>query len=165
MTNGRTKTIAGNKVKGFIDATDESAFFDNPTGVAIDSKGTVWVTDQGNSALRKISSSGVVTTVFGSPSQTNLLGFPSAITVDTQGNLYIASDESGRIFEYTTTGVLDLLAGAQNHPGFNNSTGSSALCNYPQGIAVDASGNIYVADQYNNCIRKIVITRDINLSR
>jgi len=160
MPNGRTKTIAGNAVKGFIDATDEAAFFDNPTGVAIDSKGNVWVTDQGNSALREISSSGVVTTIFGSPNQENLLGYPSAITIDTQGNLYIA-DETGRIFEYTTGGVLYLLAGAPASAGFNNGLGGVALFNYPQGIAVDASGNIYVADQYNNVIRKITISAGI----
>jgi sugar lactone lactonase YvrE len=160
MPNGRTKTIAGNKVKGFIDATDEAAFFDTPTGVAVDSKGNVWVTDQGNSALREISSSGVVTTIFGSPAQQNLLGYPAAITIDTQGNLYIA-DESGRIFEYTTGGVLYLLAGALNATGLNNGPGGKALFNYPQSIAIDASGNIYVADQYNNCIRKITIAPTI----
>jgi len=160
MPNGRTKTIAGNKVKGFIDATDEAAFFDTPSGVAVDSKGNVWVTDQGNSALREISTSGVVTTIFGSPVQQNLLGYPSAITIDTQGNLYIV-DESGRIFEYTTGGVLYLLAGALNSSGLNNGSGTTALFNYPQSIAVDASGNIYVADQYNNCIRKITITPGI----
>lgn len=160
MPNGRTKTIAGNKVKGFIDATDEAAFFDNPTGVAVDSKGNVWVTDQGNSALREISTTGIVTTIFGSPNQENLLGYPSAITIDTQGNLYIA-DESGRIFEYTTSGVLNLLAGALNGAGLNNGAGGTALFNYPQSIAIDGSGNIYVADQYNNCIRKITVTPGI----
>ena len=157
MPNGRTKTIAGNKVKGFIDATDAAAFFNNPTGVALDSKGNLWVTDQGNSALRKISSSGVVTTIFGSPSQTSLLGFPSAIAIDSKGNLYIA-DESGRIFEYTTAGVLNVLAGTYNVPGLTDGAGSAALFNYPQSITVDANGNIYVADQYNNCIRKITVT-------
>ncbi|HZY35389.1 MAG TPA: hypothetical protein VFE53_02000 [Mucilaginibacter sp.] len=160
MPNGRTKTIAGNKVKGFIDATDEAAFFNNPTGVAIDSKGNVWVTDQGNSALREISSSGVVTTIFGSPAQTSLLGYPSGIAIDAQGNLYI-TDETGRIFEYTAGGVLYVLAGAQGGAGFTNGAGNSALFNYPQAIAVDASGNIYVADQYNNCIRKLVVSAGI----
>lgn len=161
MTNGRTKTIAGNAIKGFIDATDESAFFDNPTGVAIDSKGNIWVTDQGNSALREISPSGAVKTIFGSPAQSNLLGFPSAITIDAQGNLYMA-DELGRIFEYTTGGILYVLAGAYNGVGNTNGNGSNALFNYPQSIAVDASGNIYVADQYNNCIRKITISAGAN---
>jgi len=158
MTNGRTKTIAGNRVKGFIDGTDGAAFFNTPTGVVLDSKGNLWITDQGNSALRKISSSGVVTTIFGGPSQTSLLGFPSAIAIDKQDNLYIV-DESGRIFEYsTTTSVLNVLAGAYNGVGLTNGAGKDALFNYPQSIAIDGNGNIYIADQYNNCIRKIVIT-------
>lgn len=157
MTNGRTKTIAGNAVKGFIDATDEAAFFDNPTSVAIDSKGNVWVTDQGNSALREISSSGVVTTIFGGPNQGVLIGFPAGITIDSQNNLYIA-DETGRIFEYNTTlSLLYLLAGTYNGAGYKDGLGSIALFNYPQSITIDSSGNIYVADQYNNVIRKLTI--------
>jgi sugar lactone lactonase YvrE len=157
LTTGRTKTVAGNRVKGFIDATDAAAFFDNPTGVAVDSKGNLYVTDQGNSALRKITSAGVVTTLAGNPVQTALLNFPSAITIDANGNLFMA-DEGGRIMEYNSAGVLYYLAGALNSSGFVNGDGSTARFNYPQGIAVDASGNIYVADQYNNCIRQITLT-------
>jgi sugar lactone lactonase YvrE len=157
MPNGRTKTIAGNPIKGFIDATDELAFFNNPTGVAVDSKDNVYVTDQGNSALRVISSAGVVTTLLGNPTDPNLLGFPSAITADSQGNVYF-TDEDGRVFEFTTGKVLYNIAGIYNVPGITNGLGTVATFNYPQGIAIDASGNIYVADQYNNCIRKIVVT-------
>jgi sugar lactone lactonase YvrE len=156
LTTGRTKTIAGNKVKGFIDATDEQAFFNNPTGVAVDSKGNVYVTDQGNSALRMISPAGVVTTLVGNPIQSSLLNFPSAITIDATGNLYL-TDEGGRIFEFTTAKVLYLLAGKLNSPGFTNGPGATATFNNPQGIAVDASGNIYVSDQNNNCVRKITV--------
>jgi len=157
LTNGRTKTIAGNAVKGFIDATDEAAFFNQPTGVAVDSKDDVYVTDQGNSALRVVSSAGVVTTLVGNPAQSSLLGFPSAITADSQGNVYF-TDELGRVFEFTAGKVLYNLAGTYNVTGLVNGPGTSATFNYPQGIAVDASGNIYVGDQYNNVIRKIVIT-------
>jgi len=157
LTTGRTKTIAGNKIKGFIDATDEAAFFNEPSGVAVGSDGTVYVTDQGNSALRKISTAGVVSTLAGNSTLTTLFNFPSAIAIDSKGNLFIA-DESGRIFEYTTNSVLYMLAGTTNANGFNNGIGSAATFNYPQGIAVDAGGNIFVADQYNNCIRKITIS-------
>ena len=157
LPTGRTKTIAGNAVKGFIDATDEAAFFNNPSGVAVDSKGNVYVTDQGNSALRVVSSAGVVTTLVGSPAQSSLLGFPSAITADSQGNVYF-TDEGGRVFEFTTGKILYSLAGTYNVGGLVNGPGTSATFNYPQGIAVDASGNLYVGDQYNNVIRKIVIS-------
>ncbi|MBB3054810.1 NHL repeat-containing protein [Mucilaginibacter gotjawali] len=158
LTNGRTKTVAGNKVKGFIDATGAAAFFNNPTGVAVDSKGNLYVTDQGNSALRKITSAGVVTTLAGNPVQTTLLNYPSAITIDASGNLFIA-DEGGRIMEYNTAGVLYYLAGALNAPGNVDGDGATARFNYPQGIAVDGNGNVYVADQYNNAIRKITFSK------
>jgi sugar lactone lactonase YvrE len=157
VANGHVKTIAGNPIKGFIDATDELAFFSGPTGVAVDSKENVYVTDAGNSALRVVSSAGVVTTLIGGPDQTTLLGSPSSITADPQGNVYF-TDGTGQVFKFTTDKVLYTIAGTYNTAGFLNGPGSTATFNYPQGIAMDASGNLYVGDQYNNCIRKIVIT-------
>jgi streptogramin lyase len=157
LPTGRTKTIAGAFVKGFIDGLDELAFFNEPTGVAVDAQGNVYVTDQGNSALRKITPAGEVSTLAGNPTATSLLNLPSAITIDSKGNLYIV-DEGGRIIEYTTNNVLYNLAGSANTNGFANGVGPFASFNNPQGIAVDANGNIYVADQYNNCIRKLVVT-------
>lgn len=165
MTNGRTKTIAGNKVKGFIDATDAAAFFNEPSGVAVAADGTLYVTDQGNSSFRKITSGGVVTTVCGNPTQTTLFNAPSAITIDSKGNVYFV-DEGGRVYEYTTASVLNIIAGTFNSPGYTNGIGSSAQFNNPQGIAVDASGNIFVADQYNNVIREITFSiGNINVAR
>jgi len=157
MPTGRTKTIAGNKVKGFIDATDAAAFFNNPTGVAVDASGTVYVADQGNSALRKISSAGVVTTIAGNPVQSTLFNYPTAITIDSKGNLFLA-DAGGRIYEYTTNNVLYILAGKLNNPGFANGDGSVASFNNIQGITVDANDNIFVADQNNNAIREITLS-------
>jgi len=154
---GRVTTLAGARSRGFIDATDESAAFNNPSGVAVDASGNVYVADQGNSSLRKITPAGVVTTIVGNPSQTTILNYPSAIAIDKTGNVYIA-DEGGRIFEFTTGNSLDLLAGTSNIAGFVNGSGTTALFSDPQSIAVDANGNIYVADQNNNCIRKITVT-------
>jgi sugar lactone lactonase YvrE len=156
-TAGRVVTVAGAKSKGFIDATGESAAFNNPSGIVLDSQGNMYVTDQGNSALRKITSAGVVTTIVGNPSQTFLLNYPSAITIDKTGNLYIA-DESGRVLEFATNNSLYVLAGTSNVAGFVNGTNAAALFSNPQGIAIDANGNIYVADQNNNCIRKVTVT-------
>lgn len=157
LTTGRVITIAGTRTAGYVDATDEQASFNNPSGVAVDSQGNVYVSDQGNSAIRKITPSDVVTTIAGGPTQKSLLNFPAALAIDKTGNLYIV-DEGGRVFEYTTANVLYTLAGTSNTSGFINSTGISALFNNPQGIAIDANGNIYVADQYNNCIRKLTLT-------
>ncbi|MDB5124787.1 MAG: repeat-containing protein [Mucilaginibacter sp.] len=156
-TAGRVSTIAGVKAQGFIDATGTAAAFNGPSGVAVDAQGNIYVTDEGNSAIRKITTANVVTTIAGNPTENYLLNYPSAITIDKQGNLYI-TDADARVIEFTTSNVLYFLAGKLNVSGFVNGTGTSALFTYPQGIAVDASGNLYIADQYNNCIRKVAVT-------
>src|SRR6202012_160294 len=94
----------------------------------------------------------------GPQSQSDLLGSPVALALDKDGNIYIA-DESGRIIECTTSNVLYILAGTANVSGFANGTGTAASFSAPGGIALDASGNIYVADQGNNAIRKLVVTK------
>jgi sugar lactone lactonase YvrE len=156
-TTGRVITIAGTRTAGYVDATGETASFSSPTGVAVDANGNVYVSDQANSAIRKITTAEVVTTIAGGTKQASLLNYPSAITIDKQGNLYI-TDESGRILEYTTSNVLYILAGTANVSGFVNGAGTVALFNNPQGIAIDSNGNIYVADKNNNCIRMIAVS-------
>jgi hypothetical protein len=155
---GVVTTLAGFKTGGYINATGAAAAFDNPNGVAVDATGNVYVADQGNSAIRKVTSAGVVTTIAGGPAQTDLINYPAGIALDAQGNIYIA-DEGGRIMECTTANVLYILAGSLNTPGFVNGAGTAALFNNPQAITVDASGNIYVADQGNNCIRKLTVVK------
>jgi len=155
---GVVTTLAGVKTAGYVNATGTAAAFDTPNGVAVDAAGNVYVADQGNSAIRKITPAGVVTTIAGGPTQTTLLNFPSALALDSQGNIFIA-DEGGRIIECTTANVLYILAGTLNVSGFTNGDGATALFSNPQGIAVDASGNIYVADQDNNCIRKLTVVK------
>lgn len=156
LTTHRVVTMAGTPTAGYINATSELASFNTPTGVAVDGQGNVYVSDQGNSAIRKITSAEVVTTIAGGPSQLALLNYPAAIAIDKLGNLYI-TDESGRILQYTTANVLYILAGSANVSGLVNGAGTIAQFSNPQGITIDANGNIYVADKDNNCIRKITI--------
>jgi len=155
---GVVTTLAGFKTGGYVNATGTAAAFDTPNGVAVDASGNVYVADQGNSAIRKITPAGVVTTVAGGPAQATLLNFPSALALDSQGNIFIA-DEGGRIIECTNANILYILAGTLNTTGLTNGDGATALFSNPQGIAIDASGNIYVADQDNNCIRKLVVVK------
>lgn len=155
---GVVTTFAGTKTAGYVNSTTgTSASFNKPSGVAVDASGNVYVADQGNSAIRKITPAGAVTTIAGGTSQTQLLNFPAGIALDKQGNIFIV-DEGGRIIECTTNNVLYYLAGSLNVTGLVNGAGATALFNNPQGIAVDANNNIYVADQNNNCIRKLTVT-------
>ncbi|MDB5005757.1 MAG: repeat-containing protein [Mucilaginibacter sp.] len=161
-TAGAVSVLAGTnnttRIAGYLDATDLVAAFHSPNSVAVDASANVYVTDQLNAAIRKITSpAGVTTTLAGGPSQLSLLNIPSGLAIDGKSNLFL-TDETGRVMEYTSANVLYILAGSANVSGFVNGAGATAQFNNPQGIAIDANGNIYVADQGNNCIRKITIT-------
>jgi hypothetical protein len=153
---GVTTTLAGTTIASQLDGTGTAAGFSAPSGVAVDSQGNVYVTDSGNFAIRKIASGGVVTTIIGSKIFSTIIPSPSGICIDATGNLFI-SDAGGRIMEITTGNILVSLAGSLTTSGFANGVNTAAAFNSPQGITV-FGGNIYVADTYNNMIRKIVVT-------
>ncbi|HTE01114.1 MAG TPA: hypothetical protein VK668_17610 [Mucilaginibacter sp.] len=158
---GVVTRIAGTTTAGYANATFDATtgaygLFKDPNGIAVDASGNVYVADLGNHAIRKITSAGVITTVGGSPVQSAVIGLPAGVTVDATGNLFIA-DEAGRILELTSAGVLYTLAGATNVAGFADGDGAAAKFNTPTGIAVNATGNIFVADFNNNSIRKVVV--------
>jgi sugar lactone lactonase YvrE len=159
---GLDSTIAGsgNGSPGYADSTGTSAAFRQPNALVIDANGNLYVADQGNSAIRKVTPAGVVTTVAGGPTQSSILINPTGLAIDKTGNLFIA-DESGRVLEYTTNNVLYVLAGSSTNAGNVNGAGTIATFNQPINIAVDANGNIYIADKGNNCIRKLVISNQV----
>jgi streptogramin lyase len=159
---GIDSVFAGTRTAGFIDGTGIgtstalAGSFNKPVAIAIDAKGNIYVADQGNFAIRKITPAKVVTTLAGAPTQPGVVGIPTGIAVDAAGNVYI-SDENGRILEYTTNNVLYVLAGSSTASGFANGTGTNATFNLPQAIAIDANNNIYVADKNNHSIRKVTV--------
>jgi sugar lactone lactonase YvrE len=159
---GVVTTFAGNGSAGFINGTGTAALFNEPTGVATDGAGNVYVADNGNSMIRKITPKGVVTTLAGSGNRGAANGAgtaasfnqPQALTVDAGGNVYVADEGNNLIRKITPQGVVTTLAGSGS-AGAVNGVGTAASFNGPAGITVDASGNVYVGDSNNNLIRKI----------
>jgi sugar lactone lactonase YvrE len=161
---GVVTTLAGTPgTIGSKDGTGAAAQFQYPTGVAVDGSGNVYVADIYNQTIRKVTSAGVVTTLAGAlglPGYADGTGtaaefnYPYDVAVDTSGNLYVADLENLTIRKITPANVVTTLAGSPGQ-GNANGTGSAAQFWYPAGMAADASGNLYVADEFNQMIRKI----------
>jgi secreted PhoX family phosphatase len=167
-------SLAGNPaVLDHTDGTGSNARFFNPTSVAVDSAGNVYVADGGDHTIRKVTPGGVVTTLAGSSGQAGssdgsgsgaLFLYPYAVAVDASGNVYVADSGNNNIRKVTASGSVSTLAGAAGFAGSADGSGTAALFNMPQGIAVDALGNVYVADTNNSTIRKVT-TSDGRLRR
>jgi sugar lactone lactonase YvrE len=162
---GVVTTLAGLAgVQGSADGTGSAARFLFPYGVAVDQSGTVYVADLDNNTIRKVTASGVVTTlaglagVQGSADGTGSVArffYPAGIAVDQSGNIYVADKYNGTIRKITSAGAVTTLAGLAGAQGSADGTGSAARFLYPAGVAVDQSGNVYVADTSNSTIRRI----------
>jgi len=158
-------TLAGPaESAGAIDGTGSAARFNDPFGVAVDGSGNVYVADYLNNAIRKVTPAGVVSTLAGlAGTQGSADGTGSAarfdhpygVAVDASGNVYVADNWNNTIRKITPAGVVRTLAGLGGAQGSVDGTGSAARFNSPSGVAVDGSGNVYVADRENNTIRKI----------
>ncbi|MEI6950816.1 IPT/TIG domain-containing protein [Paraflavisolibacter sp. H34] len=161
---GVVSTLAGNTTPGFTDGEGSAARFYKPGNLALDARGNVYVSDHENNSIRKISPGGVVSTLAGNG--TERPGFadgtgsaarfnnPSGIAVDGQGTVYVADLGNHRIRKISPSGNVSTLAGS-GVPGFADGAGSTARFFHPAGLAIDAKGNVYVADNFNHRIRKI----------
>ena len=163
-TTCTVSTLAGTPgVTGTVDGISGAAQFNNPSGIAVDAAGNLYVADTGNFTIRKINvSSGQVTTLAGSPGQMGavdgpgaLFGSPIGIAVDVNGNVYVADSSNYTIRMITAGGVVSTLAGSPGNRGCVDGTGSRASFDTTGGLAVDGSGNLFVADTSNNTIRKV----------
>ncbi len=162
---GVVTTLAGSS-SGSANGIGTAAQFNHPSGVAVDNSGNVFVCDRNNHLIRKITSSGVVTTFAGSGSAGNTNGTgaaasfknPTGIAIDNSGNLYVTDYSNHSIRKITSAGVVTTLAGpvgASGIWGTTNGTGTSARFNYPYHIAIDSYGNLYTTDMGNQKVRKI----------
>ncbi len=160
---GVVTTLAGSGAWGATNGTGTAASFYNPVGLAVDSSGNVYVADSYNDMIRKITPGGVVTTLAGSGSAGSADGIgtaasfnmPLGVAVDSSGNVYVTDAWNNLIREITPGGVVTTLLGKVGVAGSTNGNCYQALFNQPDGIAVDSSGKIYIADQDNNLIREI----------
>jgi sugar lactone lactonase YvrE len=162
--SGVVTTLAGTAGSyGSADGTGAAARFCSPSGVAVDGAGNVFVAD-GNNTIRKITPSGVVTTFagtagsYGSADGTGgaaRFSSPEGVAVDGAGNVFVADTGNNTVRKITPAGVVTTLAGSADSSGSADGTGAAARFNGPQGVAVDGSGNVFVADTGNNAIRKI----------
>jgi DNA-binding beta-propeller fold protein YncE len=161
------RTLAGMSPAGDNDGTGGEARFNAPTGIAVTSSGTLYVADQQNCFIRKVTAAGEVTLFAGTIIGDNPCGsgngaagvaqfsFATGIAVDSTGNLYVADTNNHTIRKITPAGVTSTLAGQPGAFGTADGTGSAARFNRPAAIAVDSAGIVYVADSGNHTIRQV----------
>jgi sugar lactone lactonase YvrE len=158
----RLTTLAGTGVAGVTDGAAAISRFSDPFGVVIDPAGNVFIADGGDSnRIRRVTPDGVVSTFAGGAEGFSdgagvaaAFNTPSALAIDRRGNLYVADTGNHAIRKITPGGVVTTLAG-NGQPGDVDGIGKAARFNGPVGVAVDKAGNVFVADTYNDRIRRI----------
>jgi sugar lactone lactonase YvrE len=160
---GQVTTLAGSGVAGHADGTGTAATFNLPFHVALDSVGNLYVADSGNHMIRKVSPGGVVSTLAGTgvlgsangPGASAQFSSPAGVAVDAAGTVYVADTGNHVIRRIAADGTVSTLAGLAGNPGSTDGVSTVARFAVPNGLAVDAAGNVYVADSNNSRIRKI----------
>ena len=161
-SSGNVTTLAGDGSTGAVNGSALSSSFNYPSGVAVDSSRNVYVCDTYNSKIRKIDTSGNVTTLAGNGSEGSVDGnattasftAPRGLAVDSHGDVYVADTFSGKIRKVDANGDVTTVAG-DGSIGSSDGDASSSSFHYPRGVVVDSRGNIYIADTGNNKVRKI----------
>lgn len=156
------KLLVGDVTAGSVDGPIASARLRNPEGVTVDAAGNLYIVDRGNNRIRKLSADGVVSTVAGADAAGFVNGTATAArfrlpwksAIDAAGNIFVADRDNHCIRKITPAGVVSTVAGT-GVAGFADGDKTTAQFNQPLDVALDAAGNIYVADNLNHRIRKI----------
>jgi hypothetical protein len=167
-TAGIISTFAGNGIAGYSGDGGQAtaAELSSPYGLVIDAMGNLFISDNFNNVIRKVNTSGIITTVVGSfaggysgdggQATAAELSLPTTVTFDAAGNLYIADSGNFRVRKVATSGIINTIAGSGTN-GFSGDGGQATtawLSNTPE-IALDALGNLYIGDGNNFRIRKV----------
>jgi sugar lactone lactonase YvrE len=165
VKSGMVTTIAGAAEQaGSADGTAGAARFWVPWGIAADAAGNLYVSDHANRTIRKLTTTGEVTTLAGTPGSAGdvdgmgaaaRFGLPYGVAVDAAGNVYVTDENRNTIRKITPAGLVSTLAGTPGMRGSTDGTGAAASFAVPRGIAADGAGTVYVADSANHTIRRI----------
>jgi gliding motility-associated-like protein len=156
-------TFAGNGTPGAVDGSGTAASFFEPYGIACDTAGNVYVADTKNFKIRKITPSGIVTTVAGQgvfgttngPVNTARFGYPVGVAVSPDGSIIYVADYNTHVIRQISGGTVTTVAGMIYVTGNTNGSGNAATFNHPAGLCLTPSGELLIADEWNNQIRKM----------
>jgi sugar lactone lactonase YvrE len=166
--DGTTSTLAGNGLGGFADGSGATAELYGPCGITLDGAGNIYVADRQNLRIRVVAPDGTTSTLAGNgnwgyvdgsggANGTTEFSLPEGVAVDGAGNVYVADFANNRVRKVAPDGTTTTLTGNGTRGFVNGSGGANGTTelSFPEGIAIDGAGNLYVADAGNNCIRKV----------
>lgn len=175
---GIISTIAGNGTMGYSGDGGQAtaAELSDPWGITFDAAGNLYITDAGASVIRKVNTAGIISTVVGTgtggysgdggQATAAEINQPVGVILDAAGNLYFADNQNSRVRVINTSGIISTIVG-NGTAGYSGDGGlaTSAKINRPWGIIFDSVGNLYIADEGNNVVRKVTNVGNMNIKQ